>query len=115
MAYVVTEPCLDCKYTDCAAVCPTQAFRQAADHLVIDPDACIDCDACVPQCPVDAIYADKDVPAQWQSWIQLNATEAPKMPMIDTRVQPMLGPRCKDQATGKVKPQQPGASANAAT
>ncbi|HYY58281.1 MAG TPA: 4Fe-4S binding protein, partial [Pyrinomonadaceae bacterium] len=52
MTYVVTELCVDCKYTDCAAVCPVEAFHDLPDRLYINPDTCIDCDACVPECPV---------------------------------------------------------------
>ena len=58
MAYVVTEPCINCKYTNCAAVCPVDAFREGPNFLTIDPLECIDCDACVPECPVEAIYPD---------------------------------------------------------
>ena len=57
MTYVVTELCVDCKYTDCAAVCPVEAFHELPDRLYINADTCIDCDACVPECPVEAIFA----------------------------------------------------------
>ena len=73
MAYVVCEPCRDCKYTDCVAVCPCDCFYQDDRQLYIDPDNCIDCDCCLPECPVEAIFPDRDVPSQWQSFIQLNA------------------------------------------
>ena len=55
MTYIVTPPCIDCKYTDCAAVCPVEAFHELPDRLLINPDTCIDCDACLPECPVEAI------------------------------------------------------------
>ena len=55
MAYIVTEPCINCKYTNCAAVCPVDAFREGPNFLTIDPLECINCDACVPECPVEAI------------------------------------------------------------
>jgi ferredoxin len=70
---VVTEPCRDCKYTDCVTVCPVDCFYQDERMLYIDPDECIGCDACIPECPVNAIYGKDDVPDQWQSYIQLNA------------------------------------------
>jgi len=73
MAYVVTEPCINCKYTNCAAVCPVEAFREGPNFLTIDPDECIDCDACVSECPVEAIFADDEVPAEWEHYIELNA------------------------------------------
>lgn len=72
MAYVVTDPCIKCKYTNCAAVCPVDAFREGPDFLVIDPLECIDCDACVAECPVDAIYPDDEVPEKWEDYIELN-------------------------------------------
>lgn len=72
MAYVVTEPCINCKYTNCAAVCPVDAFREGPNFLVIDPNECIDCDACVPECPVEAIYPDDEVPEKWEHYIDLN-------------------------------------------
>ncbi len=73
MAYVVTEPCINCKYTNCAAVCPVEAFREGPNFLVIDPDECIDCDACVSECPVDAIFPDDEVPAEMEHYIDWNA------------------------------------------
>ena len=76
MAFVVCEPCRDCKYTDCVVVCPCECFYQDEHMLYIDPTHCIDCDACAPECPVDAIFADTQVPAPWQSYIDLNAERA---------------------------------------
>lgn len=73
MACVVTEPCANCKYTDCVVVCPCECFYQDEKQLYIDPEHCIDCEACIPECPVSAIYLDRDVPPQWESYIQLNA------------------------------------------
>jgi ferredoxin len=73
MAFVVCEPCHDCKYTDCVVVCPCDCFYQDAMQLYIDPMDCIDCEACAVECPVAAIFPDRDVPAQWREFIQLNA------------------------------------------
>ena len=73
MTFVVTEACIRCKYTDCVDVCPVDAFREGPNFLAIDPDECIDCAVCVPECPVAAIYAEDDVPANQQSFIALNA------------------------------------------
>ena len=78
MAYVVTEPCINCKYTNCAAVCPVDAFREGPNFLTIDPDECIDCDACVPECPVEAIYPDDEVPEKWEHYIEWNERLAEK-------------------------------------
>jgi ferredoxin len=72
MTFVVTESCIQCKYTHCVAVCPTDAFCEGQNFLVIDPDECIDCALCVPECPVDAIFADHDVPVEQAHFILLN-------------------------------------------
>ena len=72
MPYVVTEPCIQCKYTNCAAVCPVDAFREGPNFLAIDPNECIDCDACVSECPVEAIFPDDEVPEKWENYIDLN-------------------------------------------
>ena len=73
MTYVVTETCIKCKYTDCVDVCPVDCFREGPNMLVIDPDECIDCTLCVPECPVEAIFAEDDVPDEQQEFIALNA------------------------------------------
>ncbi|MCP5260963.1 MAG: ferredoxin family protein [Burkholderiaceae bacterium] len=73
MTFVVTESCIRCKYTDCVDVCPVDAFREGPNFLVIDPDDCIDCAVCVPECPVNAIYADEDVPKEQRAFTALNA------------------------------------------
>ena len=79
MTHVVTSACVDHKYQDCVAVCPVEAFREADNYLVIDPDECIDCAACVSECPVEAIFADTDVPADEEEWIDRNEDEAPNL------------------------------------
>ncbi|MEN0068158.1 MAG: ferredoxin family protein [Myxococcota bacterium] len=73
MAYVVTENCQDCRYTDCVEVCPVDCFYGDDRMLYIHPDECIDCGACEPACPVQAIYAQEDLPAALTSWVQVNA------------------------------------------
>ena len=82
MTFIVTEPCIRCKYTDCVEVCPVDCFREGPNFLVIDPDECIDCNLCVPECPVDAIYADDDVPADQQDFIEINERLAKNWPEI---------------------------------
>jgi ferredoxin len=89
MTYVVTAPCLKCKYTDCVEVCPVDCFREDAEMLIIDPASCIDCGACVPTCPVDAIFEDKKVPEQYREWIRINAEKAPLLPMISEKKPPL--------------------------
>ncbi|MCL2928340.1 MAG: ferredoxin family protein [Trichodesmium sp. St16_bin4-tuft] len=78
MTYVVTEPCIQCKYNDCIAVCPVDAFREGPNFLVIDPDECIDCGVCEPECPVGAIYSFDEVPKEWEEFISLNEDLAGK-------------------------------------
>ena len=73
MTFVVTESCIQCKHTDCVDVCPTDAFREGPNFLVIDPDECIDCALCVPECPVEAIFAEDDVPPDQRAFTPLNA------------------------------------------
>lgn len=73
MTFVVTEACIRCKYTDCVDVCPVDAFREGVNFLVIDPDDCIDCALCVPECPVGAIFPQEDVPGDQQAFTPLNA------------------------------------------
>ncbi|MBC7779452.1 MAG: ferredoxin family protein [Proteobacteria bacterium] len=73
MTYVVTETCIKCKYTDCVDVCPVDCFREGPNMLVIDPDECIDCTLCVAECPVEAIFAEDDVPDGQKDFIALNA------------------------------------------
>lgn len=82
MTYVVTESCVKCKYTDCVDVCPVDAFREGRNMLVIDPDECIDCAVCVPECPVDAICAEEDVPDSQRDFIAENAALAREWPVI---------------------------------
>lgn len=94
MTYVVTEPCIDCKYTDCAAVCPVEAFHEAPDRLYINADTCIDCDACVPECPVEAIFPDMAVPEKYQEWTAINADEAPNHPIISQKIPALHGEKC---------------------
>lgn len=73
MTYVVTEACVKCKYTDCVDVCPVDCFHEGPNFLVIDPEECIDCTLCVAECPVEAIYAEDDVPDDQRAFIALNA------------------------------------------
>lgn len=72
MTHVVTENCIKCKYTDCVDVCPVDCFREGPNFLVIDPDECIDCAVCIPECPANAIFAEEDVPADQLAFIKLN-------------------------------------------
>jgi ferredoxin len=85
MTYVITSSCIGCKHTDCVAVCPTDSFHEGENFLVINPDDCIDCGICVAECPVDAIYAESDVPEHEKNTIALNAELAQIWPNIIER------------------------------
>ena len=90
MTYVVTSACVNHKYQDCVAVCPVDAFRELDTYLVIDPDDCIDCNACVPECPVEAIYHEDDVPDEEIDWIEKNEKESIDAPLAEGD-SPVLG------------------------
>ncbi|MFL2701157.1 MAG: ferredoxin FdxA [Gammaproteobacteria bacterium] len=73
MTYVVTESCIKCKYTDCVEVCPVDCFYEGPEFLVIHPDECIDCGLCEPECPIEAIFADDELPQNQIDFIEINA------------------------------------------
>ena len=73
MTFIVGENCIKCKHTDCVEVCPVDCFYEGPNFLVIDPDECIDCGLCEPECPVDAIFAEDEIPEGQESFLELNA------------------------------------------
>jgi ferredoxin len=73
MAYVVADPCVKCKYTDCVAVCPVDCFYEGKNSLAIHPDECIDCGACEPECPTTAIFEESELPTKWKAYKEINA------------------------------------------
>jgi ferredoxin len=89
MAHVVTSACYGCKYTDCVVVCPTDSFREGDQMLYIDPESCIVCDQCIPECPVEAIFAEDDVPEDQREFIALNAEMSQTCPQIVEKKQPL--------------------------
>ena len=89
MPYVVAEPCIKCKYTDCVEVCPTDCFHEGPNFLVIDPDECIDCAVCVPECPANAIVAEEDLPPEQAEFLTLNARLSRQWPVITSRREPL--------------------------
>ena len=82
MTFVVIENCIKCKYTDCVEVCPVDCFHEGPNMLIIDPDECIACTLCEPECPVDAIVSEDDVPTGMEEFIKLNAELAKNWPTI---------------------------------
>jgi len=89
MAFVVLDNCILCKYTDCVEVCPVDCFHEGPNFLVIDPDECIDCALCEPECPAEAILSEEDVPDEQEAFIELNAELSRGWPTI-SRQQPPL-------------------------
>ena len=85
MTFVVIDNCIKCKYTDCVEVCPVDAFHEGPNFLVIDPDECIDCTLCEPECPINAIYPEDDVLAGQETFVALNAELAKDWPVITER------------------------------
>ena len=88
MTFVVTENCIKCKYTDCVAVCPVDCFHEGPNFLAIDPDECIDCALCEPECPAEAIFAEDDVPKEQQHFTALNAELCANWPVITEQKPP---------------------------
>ncbi len=82
MTMVVTEPCFGCKHTRCVEVCPCDCFHEGEQMLFIDPDSCIECDACVAECPTQAIFQEDNVPEKWRDYIALNAEMVLQCPAI---------------------------------
>lgn len=87
MTFVVTEACIRCKYTDCVEVCPVDCFYEGENMLVINPDECIDCGVCEPECPADAILPDSDDRAE--AWLEINRVYSEKWPNITVKKPPM--------------------------
>lgn len=85
MTFVVAEPCINCKYTDCVDVCPVDCFHEGPNFLVIDPEECIDCGACEPECPASAIFAEDDLPEKWAEYIEINARLYSEWPVITAK------------------------------
>ena len=85
MTHLVTENCIKCKHTDCVEVCPVDCFHEGPNFLSIDPDECIDCGVCIPECPVDAIVQDNDVNVDVVFWTELNTRLSKKWPTITKR------------------------------
>lgn len=82
MTFVVTENCIKCKYMDCVEVCPVDCFHEGPNMLVIDPEECIDCTLCEPECPVEAIYADDEMPEGQEDFLKLNEELSLNWPVI---------------------------------
>ncbi len=100
MAHIVTGNCEGCRFTDCVTVCPVDCFHGDEKMLYIDPEECIDCAACVEECPVQAIFAEDDVPASEQHWIAINAERAPGLPVVNEKQDPLPGAQARKSELG---------------
>jgi ferredoxin len=89
MTHVVAQPCVGCKYTDCVVVCPTDSFHEGERMVYIDSQTCFDCEACVPECPVEAIFHEDNLPEEWASFKELNAEMATQTPVITEKKEPL--------------------------
>lgn len=89
MTYLVTDNCIKCKHTDCVTVCPVDCFHEGPNFLAINPDECIDCGVCVPECPVDAIVPDNDVNTDTVFWLDINTRLSSKWPVITQKKDPL--------------------------
>jgi ferredoxin len=77
MTFVVTDNCRKCRFTDCVSVCPVDCFYADGEQVYIHPDECIDCGACEPECPVEAIFDEANLPPEKSQWLAINAEKAP--------------------------------------
>ncbi len=99
MAYIVTDACIMCKYTDCVEVCPVDCFYEGENMLVINPDECIDCGVCEPECPADAILPDTE--DGLEKWLEINAKYAAEWPNISQKIDAMDNADAMKDETGK--------------
>lgn len=103
MTFVVTENCIKCKYMDCVEVCPVDCFHEGPNFLVIDPEECIDCTLCEPECPVEAIFAEDAVPEGQEQFTQLNAELAKEWPVITEMGEPPSDAKEWEGVNGKLE------------
>lgn len=89
MPHIVTDNCAGCRYTDCVSHCPVECFHADDERLYIDPDVCVDCGACIPACPVQAIYDIVDMPDEMEPWIAINAAKAKFLPVVIDKQEPL--------------------------
>jgi ferredoxin len=103
MTFLVTENCIKCKHTDCVEVCPVDCFHEGPNFLAIDPNECIDCGVCVPECPVDAIVADNDANTNIVQWLEINTRLSSNWPVITKKKAALPDADEWDGVEGKLK------------
>ena len=99
MTFIVGQGCINCKHTDCVEVCPVDCFYEGENTLVINPDECIDCGLCEPECPIEAIYAEDEVPADQIEFIEINEKYSKIWPNISLK----LRIQCQIMKSGRKK------------
>lgn len=102
MAFVVTDNCIACKYTDCVSVCPADAFHEGPNFLAINPVDCIDCDLCVPECPANAIFQEDELPVGQEQFKELNAELSEMWPKITEVIKPLPNADSVNGAPNKI-------------
>ncbi len=102
MTFVVTENCIKCKYTDCVDVCPVDCFHVGPNFLVIDPEECIDCTLCEPECPAEAIFSEDDLPDNQSEFLKINEELSLVWPVISEKTEPPEDAADWDGKTGKI-------------
>ncbi len=102
MTFVVTENCIQCKYTDCVSVCPVDCFYEGPNFLVINPDECIDCALCEPECPAEAIFSEDELPAGQEKFIEINAELSQVWPVLSEQKDPLADAEEQNGKTGKI-------------
>ncbi len=100
MTFVVTDNCQRCRFTDCVAVCPVDCFHGDGEMLYIDPNECIDCGACVPECPVEAIFDETQLADNQKQWIAINAEKSVGLPVINSKLDPFPGAEERKEKLG---------------
>src|SRR5688572_12664164 len=100
MTFVVTSSCKGCRYTDCVVVCPVDCFHGDEAMLYIDPDVCIDCGACMPECPVEAIFDQGALPPSEEAWLTINRERAPLLPVVSSKQTPLSTADARARAFG---------------
>lgn len=103
MTFVVTENCIKCKFTDCVEVCPVDCFHEGPNFLVIDPDECIDCALCEPECPAQAIVSEDDLSDEMQPFLEINARKAKEWPTLTHHQEPLPDADKWNGVSGKIE------------
>lgn len=89
MPTIVTDNCRLCRFTECVSVCPVSCFHADEQMVYIDNNLCIDCRACIPSCPVHAIYDEEELPEHLKSWIEVNGERSAALPVIKGKQNPL--------------------------